>query len=227
MRKYKKLQFKCLIGVDEAGRGPLAGPLSLCALFVKNVQTLEWFVDIKDSKKLSEKKREWWFTKIKEAEAEGLLRAEVVFTDNKTIDEKGMGYCLKESVARALAPFVGEKEKTLVLLDGSLYAPREFPHQKTIIRGDEKERSIAMASVLAKVTRDREMCRLAKEYPEYGFEAHKGYGTKGHYLAIKAHGVSAVHRKSFLQRISNSNSNDQIPIPNQTPSPLTQKWLRF
>ena len=203
--RYHVPDTKYLIGVDEAGRGPLAGPLALSALLVRDQRVLRQFAGIKDSKKLSEAKREKWFLKIKEAEKRGALVTETVLVENTAIDRKGMGRCLRDATATALARFTPEKDKVLVLLDGALYAPRMFPHQATIIKGDEKERVIAMASVVAKVTRDRAMYLLAKKYPLYGFERHKGYGTAAHYLAIKAHGVSAVHRRSFLRKMSNAN----------------------
>ena len=94
-----------------------------------------------------------------------------------------------------------DPQTCLVLLDGGLKAPREFIYQKTIIKGDEKELSISLASIAAKVTRDAYMTKLAKKYPAYGFEIHKGYGTKKHREAIKKHGPSEVHRMSFLGRI--------------------------
>jgi ribonuclease HII len=89
-----------------------------------------------------------------------------------------------------------------ILLDGSLYAPKEFKKQKTIIKGDEKEPAIGLASIVAKVTRDRYMLKMAGKHPLYGFENHVGYGTKKHYLAIKKHGMTDIHRKSFLKRVA-------------------------
>src|SRR3989344_4007310 len=196
--RYHVPDTKYLIGVDEAGRGPLAGPLALSALLVRDQRVLRQFAGIKDSKKLSQAKREEWFLKIKEAEKCGTLVTETVLVENTAIDRKGMGRCLREATSAALARFTPEKDKALVLLDGALYAPRMFPHQVTIIKGDEKERVIAMASVVAKVTRDRVMCLLAKKYPLYGFERHKGYGTAAHYTALAAYGMTQVHRRSFL-----------------------------
>ena len=123
VRKYKKLQFKCFIGVDEAGRGPLAGPLSVGAVFIKDKNVLRKFAGVKDSKKLSEKKREEWFSKIGNAETKKLLSYEVALVSPKEIDAKGMSYCLREGVRRSLLRFVSEKERALVLLDGTLRAP--------------------------------------------------------------------------------------------------------
>ena len=204
VRKYKKLQFQCFIGVDEAGRGPLAGPLSVGAVFIKDKNVLRKFAGVKDSKKLSEKKREEWFSKIGNAETKKLLSYEVALVSPKEIDAKGMSYCLREGVRRSLLRFVSEKERALVLLDGTLRAPKEFICQETIVKGDEKERIIALASIAAKVLRDRLMKKMARKYPGYSFEIHKGYGTKMHYAAIAQLGVSPLHRKSFLGKESPS-----------------------
>ena len=92
-------------------------------------------------------------------------------------------------------------KKCLVLLDGGLRAPKRFMYQKTIIRGDEKEYAIALASIMAKVTRDRKMVKLSKKYPLYGFNSHKGYGTKKHYEKIKKCGLCELHRRSFLKQL--------------------------
>lgn len=195
---YCKTYFRCLLGVDEAGRGPLAGPLSVGAVMVEDKKVLRKFAGIKDSKKLSEKKREEWFEKIRAAAERGVLSYEVALMNNKEIDKKGMSFCLKEGVRRVLQKFAPNAAETLVLLDGTLHAPKEFPHQATIIKGDEKERIIAMASIMAKVVRDRLMAALSKKYPQYGFEIHKGYATKAHYDAIEQYGIVPLHRVSFL-----------------------------
>ena len=196
---FKKSQCPFLIGVDEAGRGPLAGPLAVGALFVRDKSILRRFAGVKDSKKLSEKKREEWFLKIELAEKKGLLSFEVALLSASEIDEKGMSACLKKGVRRALRRFAREQEYTRVLLDGTLHAPKEFIHQTALIKGDERERIIAMASIVAKVTRDHLMVKLAHEYPQYGFEQHKGYGTKVHYKALTRFGASPIHRLTFLR----------------------------
>ncbi len=204
MRKtqiYSKHPFRCLIGVDEAGRGPLAGPLSVCALMVKDKKVLRQFAGIKDSKQLTKKKREQWFEKIQEASRRGVLSYEVALVSHREIDKKGMALGLKEGVRRALSVFMRDAKDTLVLLDGTLHAPKDFPHQITIIKGDERERIIAMASIMAKITRDRFMVELSKKYPAYGFDIHKGYGTVAHYEAISRFGISPIHRVSFLNRL--------------------------
>ncbi|MBI3020269.1 MAG: ribonuclease HII [Parcubacteria group bacterium] len=197
-RVYSKLPFRCLIGVDEAGRGPLAGPLAVCALMMRDKKSLRFFAGIKDSKQLSEKKREVWFEKIRSAAERGVLSYEVALVSNKEIDKKGMSFCLKDGVRYALSVFALDAKDTLVLLDGTLHAPKDFPHQVTVIKGDERERIIAMASIMAKVARDRYMTELSKKYPAYGFEIHKGYGTKKHYAALARYGASAAHRRTFI-----------------------------
>lgn len=201
--------IKYIIGIDEVGRGPVAGPVAVGALMIpaeKLEETKKIFAGFKDSKKLTPKKRNEWFENIKKAKQEGLLDYKIVFVDNKKIDEFGIApsirSCIKDALKKLLdLPEVGPREDILVLLDGGLRAPEEFVNQNTIIKGDEKEMVIALASITAKVTRDSLMCKLAKEYPEYGLENHKGYGTKTHMNAIKEHGISEIHRKTYLKNI--------------------------
>ena len=191
-----------LIGIDEAGRGPLAGPISVGVFSVKSKDTLKLFKGVKDSKQLSEKQREEWFAIIRTHSKKGTVSYAVSFSSAPVIDLKGltkatrmaMGRCLKRLEKNGFAPI-----DSRVLLDGSLYAPFKYLNQTTIIDGDAKEPIIALASICAKVLRDRKMRRFAKKYPGYGFEIHKGYGTKAHYRAIRKHGVSELHRKSFLK----------------------------
>ena len=191
-----------LIGIDEAGRGPLAGPISVGVFSIKDKKHLKKFKGVKDSKQLSEIQREEWFKRIREWRREGILEYAVSFSSSETIDSKGITYATYSALNRSLKRL--EKKdfafpQSRILLDGSLYASSRYSNQKTIIDGDAKERIIALASICAKVLRDRRMKRLGKEFPEYGFEIHKGYGTKAHYRAIKKHGtLETVHRKSFL-----------------------------
>ena len=198
---------KFLIGIDEAGRGPLAGPISVGAFSVRSKDILKIFKGVKDSKQLSELQREEWFRTIKMHKKNGLVMYAVSFSSPATIDSKGLTHatkaalnrCLKRLEKKGFAPNDNNGSlKCKILLDGSLYAPQRYKDQKTIIDGDAKEPIIALASICAKVLRDRKMKRLAKKYPHYGFEIHKGYGTKAHYRAIKKHGISAIHRRSFL-----------------------------
>jgi ribonuclease HII len=188
-----------LVGIDEAGRGPLAGPVSVGVVVIPVQFDPALFDGIRDSKKLSEKARDAWFEKLPSLEAEHGLRYKVEFTSAHYIDEYGIVPAIKRAVAAALRSLAVVPEEAEVLLDGSLKAPPEFVVQKTIIRGDETEPVISLASVAAKVTRDRFMKQAAAKYPEYGFEVHKGYGTKAHRDAIKKHGLSDIHRRSFIK----------------------------
>ena len=117
---------------------------------------------------------------------------------NAVIDTKGLSFAIKKALSGCLQK-VGVTEKDKVLLDGGLKAPKEFTNQQTIIKGDEKHPIIAWASILAKVHRDNYMTKMSKKYPEYGFEKHMGYGTRLHRDAIQKHGLSSIHRKSFLR----------------------------
>jgi ribonuclease HII len=211
----KGAKSKYIIGIDEVGRGPLAGPVAVGAVLIyaehyKKVARL--FPVVKDSKKLSPKARAEWLVKIREAEQAGFLLSSVAFVSPSAIDKKGIVPTIRTALARALesieknyttrAPFQGKAlEKARVLLDGGLCAPAEYKNQKTIIKGDEKELVIALASIVAKVTRDARMVKLVKKFPHYGFEKHKGYGTRLHYAAIKKYGITPHHRKSFLKGV--------------------------
>ena len=197
------MEYKWRVGIDEAGRGPIAGPVSVgvCAVSKKHEKEVKkLFRGVKESKQLTEKAREEYFARLESAQAKGLLRFGVSMVSAKHIDEKGIvsaiRLAMKQALSRALVPHQG----ALVLLDGSLYAPPEFKNQKTIIKGDVKEWVIALASIAAKVTRDRYMVKIAKKYPAYNFEIHKGYGTKAHYTSIRKNGVSALHRKTWISK---------------------------
>lgn len=200
--KINLVRKAILIGVDEAGRGPLAGPIAVGAFSVRDRSVLRRFKGVKDSKQLSEKQREEWFSKIKSERTKGEILYAVSFSSCGVIDSKGLTHATGAALGRCLKRLEKKRfasVKCRVLLDGSLCAPARYVDQTTIIDGDAKEPVIALASICAKVLRDRKMKRLAREFPEYGFEVHKGYGTKAHYRAIKRHGMSEIHRKSFLK----------------------------
>lgn len=198
------MNIKYIIGIDEAGRGPVAGPISVGAVCaeVSVVIEHELFANgIKDSKKLTPKRRDTLFDWIQQHTH---LRKGFGFVSAEDIDKKGIVPATKVAMQDAIEQVLPQDcsvDEVMVLLDGGLYAPEVFKNQQTIIKGDEKEVLIALASVMAKVSRDREMEVLGEEYPEYGFAVHKGYGTKGHLDAIRKHGLSKAHRKSFLTRI--------------------------
>jgi ribonuclease HII len=217
-KHYISKQNGVLVGIDEAGRGPLAGPVSVGVFVVRSRKVLRKFDGVKDSKQLSEKQREEWLRKIKTMACRSSSGSEfarnlsndwevaytVSFSSVTIIDTKGISYAVRSAINRSLNRlerdgFINEKSK--ILLDGLLHAHPRFVNQKTIINGDATEPIIALASICAKVHRDRRMNRLVKKYPKYGFEVHKGYGTKAHYKAIKKHGISEIHRKSYLKRV--------------------------
>jgi len=191
--------MKYLIGIDEVGRGPIAGPVAVGAFVFLRPEAKKFFKGVKESKQLTEEKREAWFAKILEAQSLGLVNFSVVFQSEKVIDEKGISFAIKKSLNSALANLVIKPTEATVLLDGGLKAPEEYKNQKTIIKGDVKEQVIALASICAKVSRDRRMRSWAKKHPNYGFDIHKGYGTKKHYEAIKMHGLLPLHRKTFYK----------------------------
>lgn len=185
-----------LIGVDEAGRGPLAGPVSVGVVAVPlGFDVAAEFPGITDSKKLSRQKRELLFMAAERRFRQGDLQFDVRFSDHSYIDEHGISKAVEVAAHSGIRALSAPSHAT-VLLDGLLRAPRRY-EQMTITGGDLRVPVISLASVLAKVTRDRLMEELSRHYPEWGFEQHKGYGTEGHRRAIKRHGLSAIHRRSF------------------------------
>ena len=191
---------KYIIGIDEAGRGPIAGPVSIGAVCIpKNFSKWPLKRGLRDSKKLSEKKRievyQWMKTQKDIVFSTALVPATM-------IDSIGIVPSIKKGISGVLGKVVSTNpSEYTVLLDGGLHAPEEFMQQKTIIKGDEKELAIALASIAAKVERDAYMIRQSKKYPTYGFEKHKGYGTKAHYEAIHTHGITSLHRTTFLKKV--------------------------
>jgi ribonuclease HII len=170
-----------LCGIDEAGRGPIAGPLSVAGVMFKSEVK-----GLNDSKVLSEKKREALFDVIKENSY-----YHIVLTDAKTIDEKGLSACIKNSIKEIMQNI----KTSSYLMDGNTaFGISNLTYK---IKADATVPEVSAASILAKVTRDRLMCELASSYPEYNFEKHKGYGTKAHVEAIKKHGYCEIHRRSF------------------------------
>ena len=183
--------FQCICGVDEAGRGPLAGPV--CAATVILPPNME-IPGLNDSKKLSDKKRRELVPVIKES----ALAYGIAFADEKEIDSVNILQATFLAMERAIAQLSVKPD--LALIDGNREKDFGLP-VKTVIHGDSLSASIAAASVLAKVTRDDLMLEIAKEYPQYNFEIHKGYGTKAHYAALQQHGPCPIHRMSFLKKL--------------------------
>jgi len=172
-----------LCGIDEAGRGPIAGPLVVAGVIINNE-----IKGLNDSKQLSEKKREALFSLIIENSL-----YHIVFTDAKTIDEKGLSSCLKNSISEIMEKL--KKEACEFLMDGNTSFGIQTLQYK--IKADETVPEVSAASILAKVSRDRYMCEISKDYPLYNFHKHKGYGTKAHVESIKEYGRSKEHRYSF------------------------------
>lgn len=193
--------MKWVLGVDEAGRGPLAGPVAVGVVkAAEEFDFLAAFPGLNDSKQLTEKKREELFALLQERMHAGDVSAVVCFSSEKLIDQKGIAFAVRHALARGvkkLLPDESEAGEAKLWLDGALKAPSIYM-QETVIGGDATVPSIMLASVAAKVTRDRLMMKLAAEYPLYGFERHKGYGTDAHYAALREHGLCAIHRASFV-----------------------------
>lgn len=189
--EYREKGFDIICGVDEAGRGPLAGPVYAAAVILPSDCVIE---GLNDSKKLTEKKREKLFDEIKEkALAYGIASA-----DEKEIDEINILNATFLAMKRAIASLSVKPD--LALIDGN-QKPHTDIEEVTVIKGDAKSMSIAAASVLAKVSRDRFMLEMAEKYPQYEFARHKGYGTKLHYEKIAQYGVCDIHRRTFLKKI--------------------------
>ena len=185
-----------ILGVDEAGRGPLAGPVVAAA--VKIHEYHNFFEMINDSKKLSEKKREELFDKILTYCDVGVGIASV-----EEIDEVNILEATFIAMNRAIEDVTKNSDVTFdtVLVDGNKLIKKYDGKQEFLVKGDAKSLSIAAASIIAKVTRDRIMLKFAEIYPEYHFEKHKGYGTKLHREILLEKGVLPIHRKTFLKKI--------------------------
>ena len=180
-----------LCGVDEAGRGPLAGPVCAAAVILPRNCVIP---GLNDSKKLTEKKREALYDVI----LESAVSCGIAFATVEEIEEHNILVATFMAMNRAIAQLDPRPE--LALIDGNRNTDIRLP-SRCIVGGDGKCADIAAASVLAKVTRDRYMLQMAEQYPEYGFEKHKGYGTKAHYEAIRQYGPSPIHRPSFLRKM--------------------------
>lgn len=193
--------FKYTIGIDEAGRGPLAGPVAVGVACVPIDFDWALLPGVTDSKKLSEKQREEIFLTASQLQTEGKIAVQVSLVGAHSIDRDGIVSAIRTGMARSLRRVGKDASESKVLLDGGLRAPRRFFKQETIIKGDQKEQVIGLASIAAKVTRDRYMVRKAEEsaLAPYDFKTHKGYGTKAHRAAIVKHGLSPLHRATFCR----------------------------
>ena len=185
--------YKAVCGVDEAGRGPLAGPVCAAAVILPENTIIE---GVNDSKKLSEKKREALFDVIKEQ----ALSYSIAFASVEEIEDINILNATMLAMKRAVEGL--DVKADYAMIDGNRL-PDLSIDSEYIIKGDAKSMSIACASILAKVSRDRLLYKYAEEYPEYLFDKHKGYGTKAHVEAIKKYGPCPYHRLSFLKKILN------------------------
>lgn len=183
--------FTAVCGVDEAGRGPLAGPVYAAAVILPQGLAID---GLNDSKKLSEKKRELLYDEI----TKNAVAWSVAFATEQEIDEINILQATFLAMKRAVESLTEKADYALI--DGNRMPPLEIKGE-TVVKGDSRSMSIAAASILAKVTRDRFMLEVDKLYPQYQFSKHKGYGTKLHYEMLAQHGVSPVHRRSFLRKI--------------------------
>lgn len=181
-----------ICGVDEAGRGPLAGPVYAAAVILSPDNPVE---GLNDSKKLSEKKREILYDLIIENAVDFCIASASV-EEIEQLNILGATYL---AMTRAVAGL--KKQPELALIDGNRIPPSLGVAAKTVVKGDALSESIAAASILAKVSRDRVLVELDREYPQYGFAVHKGYGTAAHTAALREHGPCAAHRPSFLKKI--------------------------
>ncbi len=194
------MKAKWLVGVDEAGRGPLAGPVAVGV--VKVPGDFDWGLipGVGDSKQIAAEKRVALFRRAQELRHHRQLDFAVAMVGSSVIDEKGIMYAINLAMARCLRRLELDPATCHIRLDGSLQAPQAFS-QETIIKGDVTEPAIGLASILAKVTRDRYMTRIARRYSRYGFEQHMGYGTKVHRHAIATYGKCPIHRVSYCNNI--------------------------
>ena len=208
-----------VIGIDEVGRGPLAGPVTVAAVALplkfkiinhrpKTKSKNQKLLPLRDSKKLSAKQREEWMRWIrgqrKEESGKQLIFYATAGVYPKVIDRINITQAANLAASRALEKLVGMldvRSEMKILMDGGLYINHPTSHisPRTIIKGDEKYNCIKLASIIAKVKRDRIMKRNHKKFPQYGFDEHVGYGTKKHIAALKKHGPCSIHRRSFLK----------------------------
>ena len=195
MKEYennlKEKGYKFIAGIDEAGRGPLAGPVCAAAVILPEDAFIE---GINDSKKLSEKKREELYGKIIDI----AISYNICMIDEKVIDEINILEATYLAMKKAVSGLSVKAD--FALIDGNSSKGMEIPYE-TVVKGDSKSISIAAASILAKVTRDRYITEIADNFPEYNFKKHKGYGTKEHTAAILKYGPCPIHRKTFLKKL--------------------------
>ncbi|MCX6718564.1 MAG: ribonuclease HII [Candidatus Staskawiczbacteria bacterium] len=188
-KKLKGQGFKCVVGLDEAGRGPLAGPVVAAAVIISNFEFRISKLKIRDSKQMSKKQREKVYEELTSCPE---IHWGVGIVSEKVIDKIN----ILEATKLAMKKAIKNLKPDYLLLDGNFKIKIDLP-QRSIIKGDQKVISISAASIIAKVTRDKIMQKYHKKYPNYGFDQHKGYGTKAHIEKLRKFGACPIHRKSF------------------------------
>ncbi len=204
IKKSKIVRYS--VGIDEVGRGALAGPVMVAvALVPKELRIRNYKLGIlRDSKKLTPNQREKWFKVFKN---DSRIKYAIAKVHPRKIEKINISKAANLAALRAYLRLVKSSKfhvsNSVAYLDGGLYLGNDKNRlsAKTVIRGDQKIPAIKIASIIAKVSRDKLMTRLAKTHPNFGFEIHKGYGTKMHYAALKKHGPSVIHRQSFIKQI--------------------------
>ena len=204
-----------VIGIDEVGRGPIAGPVTVCVFYTNNEKFLKKLIfgdTIRDSKKLSKELRNNIYLTIRNLRKNKIkdldIEYSIISRSAKYIDRHGINKAIQSCITTALSKLkikYDHLEKATYKLDGGLKLSSEYINQSTYIRGDESHVAIAIASIMAKVTRDRYMEKMSKKYTEYDWVNNVGYGTKKHYTSINLHGVSKLHRISFIRLLNTSN----------------------
>lgn len=194
---------KYIIGLDEVGRGALAGPVAVCALALPKNIKIRTKIKLKDSKKLSLRRRIYWEKWLKSQKS---IICSVSFVSNKVIDKINISNAANLAAFRSFKKVKNKLKDGAdfsVILDGGLYLKNKndsLKFAKTIVKADEKFNAVKLASIIAKLNRDRLMVKAAEIWPQYGFAIHKGYGTRKHLNAIKKHGKSDFHRLTFIQK---------------------------
>jgi len=196
--------MKVLVGIDEVGRGPLAGPVAVGVVVIPRDFDWSLIPGVGDSKQVKPKYRDAIFNQAKKLRQQKVLNWQVTMVTAEVIDKKGIVFAINQAMEKSIKKLNLVPEQCQIKLDGSLKAPIIYKFQETIIKGDSKEKVIGLASIVAKVTRDQYMERLGSkaEYLIYDFATNKGYGTLAHRQAIKKNGLSIIHRQSFCRRLS-------------------------
>lgn len=198
--KETRQRLQWVVGVDEAGRGPLAGPVAVGVAVVPHDFDWRFIPGVGDSKQVKERDRENVVRNARALKRAGVIDFHVALVSHTVIDRINISRAVAKGIEIGFKKLNPNPKTTLVKLDGLLTAPQEFVNQETIIKGDAKEKVIGLASILAKVTRDQHMVKVSKKYLQYGFDIHKGYGTQKHRDALTKYGLTPLHRRSFCKK---------------------------